>query len=102
MTASWPKTSNGNKEKGNRGLVTDGNDSDEEDEDDFIYQFYYRTKAQAVKNNFDKDTKFIALKTTDENTLETVLPGINGVIIMPHQGMQLYFSNHFEPLNFFI
>ena len=60
MTAAWPKTSNGNKNKGNRGLVTDGDDSDEEDEDDLLYHFYYRAKTQAGKNNLVSTECYLA------------------------------------------
>ena len=84
MTANWPKTSDDNKNVGNGVSVTGGeDDGEEEDEDDLQYHFYYKSNSgtKGPNNNLIDNTKFISLKTTDENTLETVLPGIKGVII---------------------
>ena len=83
MTANWPKTSDDNKNQGNVGSVTVEDDDEEEDGDDLQYHFYYKSNSgtKGSNNNLNDNTNFIALKTTDANTLETVLPGIQGVII---------------------
>ena len=71
LTANWPKDSTKEKEEKN-----DGSDSDDDDEDGLTYNFYYRpiTKKEAVSRN-----DYISLKTSDKNTIETILPGVDGV-----------------------
>ena len=71
LTANWLKDSTKEKEGQN-----DESDSDDDDDDGLTYNFYYRpiTKKETVSR---KD--YISLKTSDKNTVETVLPGVNGV-----------------------
>ena len=77
MTATWPKESasaDADKKDGSEA-------SDEEDEDGLTYNFYYRPSLdeRESKNGVGNRKDYISIKSSDENTIETILPGVNGV-----------------------
>ena len=80
MTANWPKPLDDNQNKVNDGSVIDADEDEEDDEDELKYNFYYKSNSSSSNTLIDS-ANFISLKIADENTLETVLPGVNGVNI---------------------
>ena len=74
MTTNWPSTSSrkNNVIDKNKGSIDD--DSDEEDEDGLTYNFYYRLN--------DDNKNYMPLKSTDDKTMETILPGTKEVLIL--------------------
>ena len=84
MTAKWPTTSADRSRNKNNEKVEDDGGSDEDDEDDagfYHYHYYYRPNSskRKSKQGVIERKKYIPLTSTDESTLETVLPGIKEV-----------------------
>ena len=74
MTTNWTSTSSrkSNVIDKNKGTIDDA--SDEEDDDGLTYNFYYRL------NDYNKN--YMPLKSTDDKTMETILPGTKEVLIL--------------------
>ena len=84
MTANWPKSSSIANNKGIDSSATNNDDTEEDEGDGLAYHFYYRpvSTSNGPKNTLVDKTKYTSIKSVDDNTLETVLPGMKGVIFI--------------------
>ena len=79
MTADWPnELGTSNTKTKSYDKTKEQNDEEEEDDDDgLVYHFYYRQDNNKDRSN--NANEFISLKSSDANTLETILPGTKEV-----------------------